>query len=415
LSEAPKAFEAGDPARGSLPLLALAQSPLPDLVRPLLVSLRQATRTAAQSPSAGLPHHGKGGALRVTNVQALQRDLGRIDCRLAAAQDRIDGRLQAVRDCGFGQLSEAQRLFLGLSALPEGPHFKERVALADLTSALSHPNPSVRLAAVNALGETGKPEAAEAVRPFLSSDDLVLAADAAAAAGALHDTQALPMLAKVAERVRTELPEEAAPVAEAALALDAKSLVPEFQKWLLAPHQNLRIQAAKVLSTFEHRRVEVPVVPQPDRSFAVPPAGTVLRLATEGGVIDVRLRPDLAPQTSGNFAALAKKGYFKDLTFHRIVPDFVVQGGDPRGDGEGGPGYTLPCEVGPLRYARGVVGVALSGKDTGGSQLFVTTSPQPHLDGRYTAFGEVVSGMEVVDALLEGERILEVSVVPPTK
>jgi cyclophilin family peptidyl-prolyl cis-trans isomerase len=88
-----------------------------------------------------------------------------------------------------------------------------------------------------------------------------------------------------------------------------------------------------------------------------------------------------------------------------VVPDFVVQGGDPRGDGSGGPGWVIPCEINPRRYGEGTVGMALSGQDTGGSQFFITLAPQPHLDGRYTVFGEVVSGMEVVRALEEGDRI----------
>src|SRR5205814_1066559 len=100
------------------------------------------------------------------------------------------------------------------------------------------------------------------------------------------------------------------------------------------------------------------------------------------------------------------------LPFHRVVPDFVAQGGDPRGDGWGGPGHTLRCELSPLRYARGAVGMALSGKDTGGSQFFVVHSAQPHLEGKYTVFGRVVEGMEVVDALLPGDLIERAVVLP---
>jgi cyclophilin family peptidyl-prolyl cis-trans isomerase len=95
-----------------------------------------------------------------------------------------------------------------------------------------------------------------------------------------------------------------------------------------------------------------------------------------------------------------------------VVPDFVVQGGDPRGDGEGGPGYAIRCEVNPHPYVRGTVGMALSGKDTGGSQFFFTIAPQPHLDGRYTTFGQVTKGAEVMDGLLEGDRIIDVVAVP---
>ena len=93
-----------------------------------------------------------------------------------------------------------------------------------------------------------------------------------------------------------------------------------------------------------------------------------------------------------------------------MVPNFVSQGGDPRGDGAGGPGYNIACEIGMRRYGEGVLGMALSGRDTGGSQFFFTHAPVPRLDGRYTAFGEVVSGMDVVTTLVEGDVILELIV-----
>ena len=111
---------------------------------------------------------------------------------------------------------------------------------------------------------------------------------------------------------------------------------------------------------------------------------------------------------SATFLDLARRGYFDGLTFHRVVPGFVVQGGDPRGDGNGGPGFALRDEIGERPYGRGVVGMALSGKDTGGSQLFVTLAPAPHLDGRYTVFGWVASGMDVVDKIRPGDVIEKV-------
>src|SRR3712207_9432356 len=104
---------------------------------------------------------------------------------------------------------------------------------------------------------------------------------------------------------------------------------------------------------------------------------------------------DVAPNTVTSFLTLAEQGYFDGLTFHRIVPNFVIQGGDPRGDGNGGPGYQIRCEINQVPYARGAVGMALSGKDTGGSQWFVTHSPQPHLDGGFTGFERVIEGMGV--------------------
>jgi cyclophilin family peptidyl-prolyl cis-trans isomerase len=98
------------------------------------------------------------------------------------------------------------------------------------------------------------------------------------------------------------------------------------------------------------------------------------------------------------------------VAIHRVVPDFVVQDGDPRGDGEGGPGYTLRDEINQRPYLRGTVGMALDWRDTGGSQFFITHSPQPHLDGRYTVFGYVVNGMEVVDRIEPRDVIRRVRV-----
>jgi len=131
---------------------------------------------------------------------------------------------------------------------------------------------------------------------------------------------------------------------------------------------------------------------------------------TAKGQIRIELFQQDAPITVDSFVTLARKGFFNDLTFHRVVPNFVIQGGDPRGDGEGGPGYQIRCEVNPRPYIRGAVGMALSGKDTGGSQFFITHSPQPHLDGGYTVFGQVISGMEVVDRITRGDVIRKVEI-----
>jgi cyclophilin family peptidyl-prolyl cis-trans isomerase/HEAT repeat protein len=131
---------------------------------------------------------------------------------------------------------------------------------------------------------------------------------------------------------------------------------------------------------------------------------------TDKGSFTIELLPADAPLNVDNFVQLAGKGYFNNITFHRVVPNFVVQGGDPRGDGNGGPGYQIRCEINEVPYDRGAVGMALSGKDTGGSQWFVTHSPQPHLDGGYTVFGRVISGMEVVDKIARGDHIRSINV-----
>jgi cyclophilin family peptidyl-prolyl cis-trans isomerase len=122
-------------------------------------------------------------------------------------------------------------------------------------------------------------------------------------------------------------------------------------------------------------------------------------IETDRGIIEIELAIVDAPLTVANFIALARKDFFNGIAIHRVVADFVVQGGDPRGDGEGGPGYTIRDEINERPYVRGTVGMALDWEETGGSQFFITHSPQPHLDGRYTVFGHVVEGMGVVDQI----------------
>ena len=128
-------------------------------------------------------------------------------------------------------------------------------------------------------------------------------------------------------------------------------------------------------------------------------------VTTSKGSFTIELLPADAPLTVDNFVKLAQKDYFRNITIHRVVPNFVIQDGDPRGDGNGGPGYQIRCEINQVLYDRTAVGMALSGKDTGGSQWFVTHSPQPHLDGGYTVFGRVVAGMDVVDRIVRGDVV----------
>jgi cyclophilin family peptidyl-prolyl cis-trans isomerase/HEAT repeat protein len=156
----------------------------------------------------------------------------------------------------------------------------------------------------------------------------------------------------------------------------------------------------------DYRAAMAPYDPQPGVPVYTPRAF----LRTRHGTIEIHLDVVEAPLTSTAFVELARRGFYDGLTFHRVEPGFVVQGGDPRGDGNGGPGYTLRCEVTRRPFGRGSVGMALSGKDTGGSQFFITVSPQPHLDGRYTLFGTVAAGMEAVDRIRPGDVVERVEV-----
>ena len=138
------------------------------------------------------------------------------------------------------------------------------------------------------------------------------------------------------------------------------------------------------------------------------PTDQQVALHTEKGTITLQLLVEDAPGSVANFVELARQDFFDSLYFHRVVPNFVVQGGDKRGDGWGSSDYSIRSELAPLRYKEGYVGMASAGKDTESNQWFITHSPAPHLDGRYTIFAKVVSGMEVVHQLEVGDRILDV-------
>ena len=140
--------------------------------------------------------------------------------------------------------------------------------------------------------------------------------------------------------------------------------------------------------------------------FGSPAEGSMLIvIETDHGVIDVQLDPFDAPLTVDNFVRLVDRRFFDNGRFHRVVPNFVIQDGDPRGDGNGGPGLAIRDEINRRRYDTGVIGMALSGPDTGGSQFFITLSPQPHLDGAFTAFGIVAGGLDVMQQIVQGDRI----------
>ena len=137
---------------------------------------------------------------------------------------------------------------------------------------------------------------------------------------------------------------------------------------------------------------------------------TIARIESRQGSLELELFASDAPVTVHNFVTLARRGYFDGQTFHRVVPNFVVQGGDPRGDGNGGPGYAIRDELNRHRYHRGTLGMALAGPNTGGSQFFVTHAPQPHLDGGYTVFGRLRSGGDVLDRIIQGDRIVRITI-----
>lgn len=138
------------------------------------------------------------------------------------------------------------------------------------------------------------------------------------------------------------------------------------------------------------------------------------KIITEKGEMQVEFYEKDAPGTVANFIKLAKSGFYDGLTFHRVIPDFVIQGGCPNGTGAGGPGYTIPCELdGENQYHdRGVLSMAHAGRNTGGSQFFICHSRRntAHLDRHHTCFGKVVEGLEVIDAIRQGDKIMKIEV-----
>jgi len=135
-------------------------------------------------------------------------------------------------------------------------------------------------------------------------------------------------------------------------------------------------------------------------------------IETSKGLIELELYPQHAPKTVNNFVFLAGEGFYDDISFHRVISNFMIQGGDPTGTGRGGPGYRFEDELrgNPLIHDKKVISMANAGPDTNGSQFFITHSPQPHLNGKHTVFGKVINGQEIVDLIRQGDRIERVTI-----
>ena len=231
----------------------------------------------------------------------------------------------------------------------------------------------------------------ESLRRGVGSDDMLLCAAAAGALGEAGDTASVPLLASA--------------YAERGHDADADARI--------AIRDALRALAGRAFADSVERAHPEPAPPvaRDDAFFAAPSMRRAV-LRTSAGEMEWEFMGREAPQTVKNFIALAQRGYFDSLRVHRVVPDFVIQDGDPTGTGSGGPGYTIRCEYNSLRYEAGMVGMALSGKDTGGSQWFVTLSPQPHLNGRYTIFARVTRGLDVAHRISQGAQVYQVLVRP---
>jgi cyclophilin family peptidyl-prolyl cis-trans isomerase/HEAT repeat protein len=274
---------------------------------------------------------------------------------------------------------------------------------------------------LNAYSAFKPPKLADLLRPYLANSDVIIRATAAELLGELppDKTNERALIAALPNALRDKDLNDAALAILDALGKQKSAAANEAIKMALDSSDHLiRRKAVALLKAngagdFSNRigyvktRNTEAVYHRAINRIGKKVTATVV---TSKGAFTIEFFSNEAPLTVDNFVMLARRGYFNGQTVPRVVPNFVVQAGDPRGDTNGGPGYSIRCEINEVPYDRAAVGMALSGKDTGGSQWFVTHSPQPHLDGGYTVFGRVVSGMDVVDRIARGDTIRRVVV-----
>lgn len=399
-------------------------------------------------------------ALRGEDASARGKALTILACETRLLVATRTGQLEPVRGCGAGRagLPAEHGERLAIEALVHmGAVLPREQRVAELLRYAADARPSVAAPALGALAGLDDPGISRALRAALGHEDMGVVAAAATAIGTRaadqgrRDPEAAAALLAVIERFDDDHAVETRIAAIDALGRLARSasvssvaappagaepppptsVSPEPPPvWLetkilpLASDPNAAIRDAarralrghdELLAAFE---AAVPASFPDGFSSAVHEATTRLggrvagfRLHTDAGPITIDLTGAPAPIAQANLAALAEHGFFDGLVFHRVVPGFVVQGGDPRGDGYGGPGHVMPCEWSSLRYERGTVGIALAGKDTGGSQLFIAHDEPTHLDARYTVIGQVVEGLDVIDAIWPYDAITKVEVL----
>lgn len=306
-----------------------------------------------------------------------------------------------------------------------------RAALQKLLSLATQADPTSRLLlpwCLDAMVQMGRAIHPEAFWRHLSDEDPTLRAHAIQALTALRrPREPQPWTQEAAESVmRSYFAYQSEKVIDPRLAaaefmstLDAPTAVAALERIARDSDRNVRLKARNLLqSRFEGAASGIAGLVNTGRnhSFYVNALNTVKRYAgarflTDRGNWTIRFFGSDAPLTVYNFIVLAQNGFFNNLTFARVVPDIVIQGGDPRNDTRGGPGYAIRSEVNERPFLRGTVGMALSGKDSGGSQFFICLSPQPQLEGGYTAFAEVYDGTSVVDRILLGDHIRKVELL----
>ncbi len=324
-----------------------------------------------------------------------------------------------------------------VSSLGPDPHWSVRAALAsalaqlDLATArprlealLADEDKRVVPSALRSLLALDAPDAARRALAMLEDSDPVVRLAAARAVGEVRPPSGVAALTRAYELGLAEGTYGArAGALEALTRYGGEVAAPVLRAALADRDWAVRVRAASLLAGLgpgfapppEPFR-PAPGAPPPgvERYDAPellnPPYSPHVYIETDKGTIEIELAIMDAPLSVRAFMALVRRGFFDGLTFHRVVPGFVVQAGDPRGDGEGGPGFTLRDEVSERLYLRGTVGLALDWADTAGSQFFIACAPQPHLDGRYTVIGQVVAGLDVIDRLQQWDVMRRVRV-----
>ena len=334
-------------------------------------------------------------------------------------------RLAALQ--GFAKRDDDTFLIV-LSGLDPDAHWSVRAGLATILGSkdperslprlapmLADADARVVTAALTAMTKLKAPGLAKILLEHLAKEDVGIRAATALNIGELKPEGGVDALVAVYKRGEADLViDTRAAALEALSKYGAAAAVPTLRTALADKDWAVRVKAAELLKaldpTIETAQAIRPapatgLVSYDNPSLTMPAVSPHVYIETEKGTIEIELDVLDAPITVSSFMALTRKGYFDGLSFHRVVPNFVAQGGDPRGDGEGGPGYTIRDELNQEPYLRGTVGMALSWRDTGGSQFFITYGPQPHLDGRYTVFGRVIAGMEIVDTINQWDVI----------
>lgn len=293
-------------------------------------------------------------------------------------------------------------------------------AFEALTKLLSDPDYRVRYAALGGMGEYKDKDLRPYLKAGLADADFAMVATACEITAARKDSSLLPeILADYRKNIQARETDFKLSYLDAAQALADSGAVAKtdarldslLTMGLADPNRLIRkkgIELGKALGRdYSYRlgafRSQIESDSTLEFVHKLQEYRVFVTLSTERGEVTIEFLGERAPRTAANFWRLCQAGYFSGRAFHRVVPNFVVQDGCNRGDGWGGPGYTIRCEYNDLTYERGTVGMALSGKDTGGSQFFICHAPQPHLDGRYTIFGRVTNGMDVVDQLQVGD------------